>query len=564
MIKIKRILTGSLAIVAVLPTILASVLLFTPVHANAASNGYNPSFLISDSIFSNSSAMNWIDIQNFLNNQNSGLKNITDVENCSAIKTPYSYNFYPHCGSTESAAVIIYDAGQAYGINPQAIMATLQKEQSLISTPNPTPSQVNCAMGYNSCSGFTGFFNQVDNGAWQLRTYIELMNNRNWWGYTPASYPCKNASSLYSAGLYPGATVRFANPGGTAQTVTMGSSATAALYCYTPYVGPLSQTGYSGSYNFVISFETWFGSIGLPSCINGTNVSAGKSGSNVVAFKYNSTSTNYALLLPNNTGSECVEMHGLSAPDGHFFISHLATGMKPTDPTSGQILPFQVFPGAGDTLLYVNYGGTSNVNIHVFSPDLSTMPGYYDASTNLGSTNSSNGTFVAGDFLGRGSDQLAYVLYNGSSGHVEVHLCDPTFTRCVGYYDVATNLPAVSPTNGTFVAGDFLGRGYDQLAYVVYNGGSGDVEVHLFDKSLEHGSGFYDVPTNLPGSSVSASNSTFIAGNFLGTKQDQLALVLYNGTGSGDVEIHLFDPTLQRGSGYYDTATTATGFDPTQ
>jgi hypothetical protein len=314
----------------------------------------------------------------------------------------------------------------------------------------------------------------------------------------------------------------------------------------------------------VIYFETWFGSIGLPSCINGTNISAAKSGSSVVAFKYNSTSTNYALLLPNNTGSECAELHGLSAPDGHFFISHDATGMVPTDPTSGQTLPFQVFPGAGDTLLYVNYGsGATNVNVHIFSPDLSTMPGYYDASTNLGSTNASNGTFVAGDFLGRGSDQLAYVLYSGSSGHVEVHLCDPTYTRCVGYYDVATNLPAVSPTNGTFVAGDFLGRGYDQLAYVVYNGGSGHVEVHLFDKSLEHGSGFYDVPTNLAGSSVSASNSTFIAGNFLGTRQDQLGLVLYNGTGSGDVEVHLFDPTLQRGFGYYDSATTATGFDPT-
>jgi hypothetical protein len=259
----KRILISLTAIIVITPVVLAAFFVFNSPPASA-DLPYDSNNLMSDQIFTNSSSMNWIDIQNFLNAQNSGLKNYSDVENCSTIKTPYSFNYYPHCGSSVSAAVIIYDAGQAYGVNPQAIIATLQKEQSLITTPNPSASQINCAMGYSSCSGFSGFFSQVDNGTWQFRTYIELMNNRNWWGYSPSSYPCKNATSLYSAGLYPGNMVTFANPGGSARTVTLANSATAALYCYTPYVGPYNQTGYSGSYNFVISFEQWFGSTTSP------------------------------------------------------------------------------------------------------------------------------------------------------------------------------------------------------------------------------------------------------------------------------------------------------------
>jgi hypothetical protein len=226
----------------------------------AAAYAYNPANLISDSVFTNSSSMSASAIQTFLNNENSGLKSRSDTENCSAKKTPYRFIYYPHCSKKESAATIIYDAGRAYGINPRAIMATLQKEQSLITTPNPTSSQINCAMGYNSCSGFVGFFSQVDNGAWQLRTDIELMNGRNWWGYAPSSYPCKSGNGLYSTGLYPGRTVKFADPGGKAETITLADSSTAALYCYTPYVGPYSTTGYSGSYNFVQSFEQWWGS----------------------------------------------------------------------------------------------------------------------------------------------------------------------------------------------------------------------------------------------------------------------------------------------------------------
>jgi P pilus assembly chaperone PapD len=239
---------------------------------------YYPNDLISESLFENSGSMSVSAIQTFLNNEHSGIKGLSFTESCSPTvpKQPYHFTYYPHCGKKESTATIIYDAGKAYGINPRAIMATMQKEESLITTPYSTSgtyqASLNCAMGYTegyaSCaqSPVQGFFSQVDNGTWQLRTDIELMSGRNWWGYIPSSYPCAGATSLYSTGVYPGRTVKFANPSGTAKTITIADAATAALYCYTPYVGPkyttgpYQGTGYSGSFNFVQSFEQWWGS----------------------------------------------------------------------------------------------------------------------------------------------------------------------------------------------------------------------------------------------------------------------------------------------------------------
>jgi len=229
---------------------------------------YNPSFLISDTVFTNNGSMSQADIQNFLITKNSGLSGYKDTEDCGSTSGPhYSYYAtYYSCGQYVQASKIIYDAAQAYQISPRVILATLQKEESLITTPNPTQSQLNCAMGYNSCGGYVGFFSQIDNGTWQFKTYYELMNGRNWWGYAPSHYPCKNASSLYSAGLLQNNTVTFYNPGGSARTIVIANSSTAALYCYTPYVGPYSETGYSGSYNFVFWFEQWWSST-IDNCI---------------------------------------------------------------------------------------------------------------------------------------------------------------------------------------------------------------------------------------------------------------------------------------------------------
>jgi hypothetical protein len=334
------------------------------------------------------------------------------------------------------------------------------------------------------------------------------------------------------------------------QALHMDNGATAALYVYTPHIQ-----------SFTGIFSNYFGDPHSP-CIATSNATGKPSGPKVTAYQYSAGAAQLSLLQMNNTGSMCTEVHIWNSGYQSWF-THIATAMKPSDPAAGTLIPMRSPGNSTDSLVYVAYSGVGGaVEIHKFSPNLKLFPGYYDVATNLTNVTPASGTFVAGDYLGRGYDQLAYVLYNGSAGTVEVHLFDPTLQKAVGYYDVATNLSGVSATSGTFTAGDFLGRGYDQLAYVLYNGSTGKTEVHLFDPSLKKAVGYYDVATNLSG--VSAASGTFTAGDFLGRGYSQLAYVAYNGTSSGKVEVHTFSRDLRQAVGFQDIATNLPGFDPAQ
>lgn len=255
------------------PGLLLALLLVSffmnPVKASALNYTDHP---MDDSIFRASFTMSAADIQSFLQNKGSGLAGFSDIEDCGSSSGGHYafYATYYSCGSRVAASKIIYDAAQAYGINPQAILATLQKEQSLVTTPNPVSSQLNYAMGYGcpdsgGCS-YAGFFNQVDNGTWQFRTDYELSAGNNYWGYGPSSFPCSGATRYYNKGLLPGNDVTFIDDHGTGYThFVIPNPSTATLYCYTPHVFPGSaQQYYSGSYWFVYYFSQWFGTSTAP------------------------------------------------------------------------------------------------------------------------------------------------------------------------------------------------------------------------------------------------------------------------------------------------------------
>jgi hypothetical protein len=293
--------------------------------------------IIDNSVFTDSSSMSAASIQNFLNSENpscdtngaqsisyyynsstgkvssgsfSGATYVTttravygqryDISNSTSVAGgPYvciaNYIENPTTGQNnlqnpslsipggESAAQIIYNAGQQYQINPQVLLTTLQKEQGLITDTWPWTSEYTEAMGYNcpdtsACSGYAGLYQQVHAAAAQFRNYINNPNNFN--------YVVGNNTILYSP----------ASCG--SSTVNIQSSATAALYDYTPYQpdtnvlnhtndtgsasGPGSASGDScsdpayGNRNFWWYFNTWFGSSissGLPGCSAATNTS---------------------------------------------------------------------------------------------------------------------------------------------------------------------------------------------------------------------------------------------------------------------------------------------------
>ncbi len=544
--------------------VLLSLAVLMAFPAKTSASYYSPN-LIDDGKFTASGSMGVNAIQSFLISKGSYLRSYHDTEDCGSSAGAH-YSFYAaryHCGRSVLAAQIIYDAARAYGISPRAIMATLQKEESLITDSSPSSSQLHFAMGYgcsdsSGCSQYSGFFHQVDNGTWQFRTDYELSSGRSYWGYSPSSYPCNGATRYYTAALKAGNNVYFKDDYGTAYThFRIANASTATLYCYTPHVYPgSSREYYSGSYWFVYYFEHWWGST-RGGCNNTSNVGGASAGKRFLNLQYGGGAQSLVYSQQNNTGSTCAEDHVWNAGNKSW-RTHIATGMAASDPSTGRLITGNWTGNNRDTQLFVKYSGSGgNVEAHKFSTDLRYFPDVYDVPTNLGGVTSTSGGFVSGDFLRSGYDNLAYVNYSGAGGKAEVHLFDKSLRKGAGYHDTLTNLSGVTTSTGMFVAGDFLGKGYNQIAYIIYSGAIGHVEVHLLDRSLHGGSGYYDVLTNLSG--VSAASGTFVAGDFLGRGYDQLVYVQYNGS-TGKVETHMFSHDLRKATGIQDIATNLSGF----
>jgi len=222
-------------------------------NANAAdASRFNPGRIIDDRIFTDTSSMNVQEIQNFLNFVNGTgstcLKNyVTDK--------PLGSNTY---GGPVSAAQAIYDVSQIYGLNPQVILVTLQKEQGLITTTNCSASKYRSAMGFGCpdtapCDAqWYGLSKQLFQGARHLKGFYN-----NSLTYVPFKV------GTYYIGWHPNSAC-----GGT--NVNIQTRGTASLYSYTPYqpnaaaLGNPYGTGNScssyGNRNFFMMFSDWFGS----------------------------------------------------------------------------------------------------------------------------------------------------------------------------------------------------------------------------------------------------------------------------------------------------------------
>lgn len=554
-----------------LPLLLA--VLATTLLSTGSAHASN-SRMIDDQIFNNTSSMSVSNIQSFLNGfPNSCVKNYQSI-------IPVDYYTY---GSNAPAADIISWSASHWGVNPQVLLATMQKEEqlvdgsqgcdawryvsamgydcpgSLLSYPPgnyPTGNSGGTSPSYPSGISSTcvqhgtavGLSAQVNHAAWLLEFGLQrAYGNIAWDGDNALTYygpmtqgyraRCASCATYYYDG----------NNTVNGQTVLIENGATASLYNYTPF---LNQS-------FPTIFTNWFGNP-TSSCLSTGNV-AGAGGPKILSYKYGSTPTSFLTYTQlNNTGSACAEAHVWS-PGFSTWGAHIATGMRATNPAIGTLIASKSAVDYKASLNFLIYGGGGNLEVHRLSPNLHTFPGYYDVATNLSGVTATSGTFVSGDFFGRGYDQMVYIIYSNATGRAEIHMFDPSMRTAVGYYDVATNLSGVSATSGTFVSGDFLHLGHDQLAYVLYAGGSGRAEVHVFDPSLRSAIGYYDVATNL--GSVTTATGTFVGGDFLGRGYAQLVYVIYS-DGVGRVETHMFNSQLTQATGFQDVITNLTGFDP--
>lgn len=278
--------------------IIASVFLAglaIPSTSHAAT--FNRNRIINDVVFDNTSTMNAGSINNFLN----GFPNscISPNSGFRAIKpTGYDPSGGYQYGGFVTAGEVIHEAAQAYGLNPQVLLVTLQKEQSLVSGAannycNNGDHKYAAALGFGcpdsggtysysnvnlyQRNGVTrtsigstcvnsaikaGFTQQVIRAAWLLKFGQQRSMGRVNWAVIKGSWDnSDDPQSCYSGPMTQGTFQRC--PSGSSNyydgfhtidgaAVHMDTGATASLYWYTPH--------FHGNENFFNIFNSWFGS----------------------------------------------------------------------------------------------------------------------------------------------------------------------------------------------------------------------------------------------------------------------------------------------------------------
>lgn len=125
---------------------LLGIALVFPLISQAES--FNPNNIISDSFLATANTMSVSEVQNFLETQRGQLA---------------SYHTSDINGADKSAAEIIFGAGYQFQVNPRLLLALLEKEQGLLSNPNPSAKALDWATGFGpwGAAKYRGFGAQV-------------------------------------------------------------------------------------------------------------------------------------------------------------------------------------------------------------------------------------------------------------------------------------------------------------------------------------------------------------------------------------------------------------------
>ncbi len=223
---------------------------------------FNPGYIISDSVFFSSQAMNGAQVQSFLDGKvascRSGFVCLRGYSQTTSNIASDRYCSGYQGGGVESAATIIVKVAASCGINPRVLLVLLQKEQSLVTSTGPSSGAYSSATGAGCpdtapCDpSIQGFFYQVYYGARSFQRYVK-----------------NNAAYNYQWGAWEDI-LYHPNRGCGTRSVYIQNQATAALYNYTPYtpndaaLNNLYSTGDGcssyGNRNFWRIFTDWFGS----------------------------------------------------------------------------------------------------------------------------------------------------------------------------------------------------------------------------------------------------------------------------------------------------------------
>lgn len=323
-------------------------------------SSFRAGFILSDNNLYAGSAMSAAAVQTFLNNELSTctaqtgapacLKSFSEAtpnKSADAMCTAYAG------AARETAAQIIAKVGAACGISQKVLLVTMQKEQGLVTDPDPSQVQYDYAMGYScpdSADGCdpadAGFFQQVYGAAWQFKRYANPPG-------TTASFTWHPVGSASTIAYAPDASCGSAE-------VSIHSQATAALYYYTPYQPTPNALKGSfvascdsnsvGNLNFWSIYTDWFD--GFPSSgappIGGVDapiIASGSSSVSISGWAIDPTSEvlptgvsvsvtdpigmtrNYTVAQANSARSGLIAAHPLAGPDHGFTLTAPLTAL---------------------------------------------------------------------------------------------------------------------------------------------------------------------------------------------------------------------------------------------
>ncbi len=297
-----------------------AVLISLGVSGTAHAYTFDQNDIIDDSVFNNFNSMNAGQIDTFLNGFPSSC---ISTNNGFSAPDPTGYNptnGYLY-GAPVSAGQVIYDAAQAYGLNPQVLLSTLQKEEGTVVGNGPygcsalalsavagyactdsdtashtytytngtDPGTLSTPLFYshgtpvnsvtNTCVNSplkAGFTEQVIRATWLLRFGEQRSHGNVSWAVIKGNWDnSDDPQSCYggptTAGTFavcPSAAATYHDGLLTIDStaVQVQSGATAALYWYTPH--------FPGNQSFYNIFTQWFGStksVPMPGCTVATN-----------------------------------------------------------------------------------------------------------------------------------------------------------------------------------------------------------------------------------------------------------------------------------------------------
>ena len=254
----------ALAFLAAFAVVSSGAIATAPAPARAAET-FDPGNIIDDALFYDSSAMTAAQIQSFLDSKIGACQSSDCINILRASVSSRPARVSDTTGNTVCDAFtggtnlrisdIIYRAQVACGISAKVILVTLQKEQGLVTSKDPSDWNLSYAMG-QACPdtapcdpAYMGIGVQILAGATQLKTY-------------------KAAGFARQPGVH---NIQY-SPTASCGTkrVTVKNYATAALYNYTPYTpndaalrnlyGIGDGCSSYGNRNFWRDYNDWFGS----------------------------------------------------------------------------------------------------------------------------------------------------------------------------------------------------------------------------------------------------------------------------------------------------------------